>query len=182
MIDQNVQHKITKIVVDGFDTNSWQCTCGAICHPDVQASRQLHLDSVIKRGGSLTKKLIYLASPHSHTSSGVREDRYKMALECTSWLIARGFWVFSPIVHSHNLPLNKNINNIKWEFWREFDTETITRCDEVWVLDIPGTWESKGVRAEIDIAKLQGKMVFVIKPVILTTFPELKNYHIEEID
>jgi hypothetical protein len=38
----------------------------------------------------------------------------------------------------------------------------ITRCDEVWVLMIPGTIDSKGVRAEIEIAKLQGKRINVI--------------------
>lgn len=109
------------------------------------------------------KKMIYLASPHSHTSSGVRQDRYEAALQCTSWLIERGFWCFSPIVHSHNLPCNVG-DKISWEWWKEFDTETIMRCDEVWVLLIPGTNESKGVRAEIEIAKIQGKKIIGIYP------------------
>lgn len=108
------------------------------------------------------KQMIYLASPHSHISSEVRQDRYQAALECTSWLISNGFWVFSPIVHDHNLLCNQNVRNINWEFWKEFDTEMITRCDEVWVLMIPGTIDSKGVRAEIEIAKLQGKRINVI--------------------
>lgn len=110
---------------------------------------------------SLTKKMIYLASPHTHTLSGVRQDRYQAALECLDWLLVHGFWAFSPIVHSHNLPSNIG-DRITWEAWAEFDTETITRMDELWVLIMPGTKESKGVRAEIKIAELQGKKIIAI--------------------
>lgn len=112
----------------------------------------------------MEKPMIYLASPHSHTSSGVREDRYQAALKCTSWMIENGFWVFSPIVHSHNLPCNKG-DKISWEFWKEFDTETIKRFDEVWVLMIVGTTESKGVKAEVEIAKTQNKIIKTIHEV-----------------
>lgn len=112
---------------------------------------------------SLTKRFIYLASPHSHTSAGVRQDRYVCALNCLSWLLENGFWAFSPIVHCHNLPLNQDESKIKWDFWKEFDTETITRCDEVWILLMNGTLESKGVKEEVMIARLQGKKVMVIQ-------------------
>lgn len=108
------------------------------------------------------KPLIYLASPHSHTSAGIRQDRYQAALECTSWLIENGFWCFSPIVHSHNLPCNSG-DRISFEWWKDFDTEAITRMDEFWILIIPGTLESKGVKAEVEIAKLQGKKIMIIR-------------------
>lgn len=127
------------------------------------------------KNSNKNKKLIYLASPHSHTNSGVRQDRYQAALECTSWLIENGFWVFSPIVHSHNLPCNKMEKTISWEFWKEFDTETISRMDEVWVLIIPGWKESKGVQAEIEIGRSQGKLLMAIVPC-----PLRNDVHINE--
>jgi hypothetical protein len=122
----------------------------------------------------MKKPLIYLASPHSHTSTCIREDRYIAALNCTSWLIDNGFWCFSPIVHSHNLPCNKG-DKISFEFWKEFDTETITRMDELWILITPGVFESKGVRAEIEIAKLQGKRIMVIRK------QQDNNYYINDL-
>jgi hypothetical protein len=123
----------------------------------------------------MKKPLIYLASPYSHTSTCIREDRYQAALKCTSWLIENGFWVFSPIVHSHNLPCNSG-DRISFEFWEEFDTETITRMDELWVLDIPGVLESKGVRAEIEIAKLQSKKIMVVIPLNNGSYDIRENY------
>jgi|SRR6185369_2322934 len=108
------------------------------------------------------KKMIYLASPHSHTESSVRQDRYQEALECTSWLIENGFWVFSPIVHDHNLPCNRE-GNINWEFWKELDSEMVKRMDEVWVLQIlEATRYSKGVKAELELAKKLGKKIVSI--------------------
>jgi Domain of unknown function (DUF1937) len=158
MMDQNIQHKIMTHLDTGKSENGWFCTCGATGYPDTQESRNSHLILYNNK----VKKMIYLASPHSHTNAGVRQDRYQAALNCTSWLIENGFWCFSPIIHSHNLPFLKDESKFNFEWWKEFDTETITRMDEVWVLVIPGTLESKGVRAEVEIAKLQGKKVFLI--------------------
>lgn len=113
----------------------------------------------------MKKQLIYIASPHSHNSSFIREYRYyKEALKCTSWLVRNGFWVFSPIVHSHNLDIHKSVykGRQEWEYWKEFDTEMITRCDELWVLMIEGTKDSIGVSEEIKIARLQEKVVKAI--------------------
>lgn len=111
----------------------------------------------------MKKPLIYLCSPHSHLQAEVRQSRYEEALKCTSWLVSNGFWVYSPIVSNHNLPCNIE-KNISWEYWKEFDTEMITRCDELWVLDIEGTSSSVGVKAEIEIAGLLGKRIIIIKP------------------
>jgi Domain of unknown function (DUF1937) len=154
-MEQNIQHKIISI----NNENEWKCTCGIHGSPNTQESRNSHLILY-----SNVKKMIYLASPHSHTSSSIRQDRYQAALNCTSWLIEHGFWCFSPIVHLHNLPCNSG-DNINFEWWKDFDTETITRMDEVWILMIPGTTESKGVLAEIEIAKLQGKKIMTIHEV-----------------
>jgi nucleoside 2-deoxyribosyltransferase len=117
------------------------------------------------------KKMIYLASPHTHTLASVRNDRYLAALECTSWLIENGFWVFSPIVHSHNLEISKE--RIDFEKWREFDFEIIRRMDEVWVLMMNGTETSKGVKEEIKFAKENDKKTMaimkILDPLAMTT-------------
>lgn len=165
---QNKQHKVIE-AEDGGDI----CSCGEFYNLggknlsiDVrQELRNDHFEQVRRDGGKLVKQMIYLASPHTHTNSGIRDDRYKSALHCLSYFLERGFWMFSPIVHSHNLPMNQTEHTVKWETWAEFDTETITRMDEVWLLMIPGTTESKGVKKEVEIAKLQGKKIFTVWPV-----------------
>jgi Domain of unknown function (DUF1937) len=127
------------------------------------------------------KPLIYLASPYSHTSASIRQDRYEDALKCTSWLFNNGFWGYSPIVNGHNLI------NVKhgWEAWKEFDTEMVTRCNEVWILMIPGVFESKGVRVEIEIAKLQGKKIMTVREKwsygVVVPDSGLKNYLVNDL-
>jgi hypothetical protein len=91
------------------------------------------------------KPLIYLASPHSHTEPLVRQMRYELALKALRILLKNGLHVFSPIVHSHNLNLDEPL-----EFWLEFDFHILEKCDELWILDIDGTNESKGVQAEVE--------------------------------
>lgn len=125
----------------------------------------------------MKKPLIYLASPHSHPDPKIREERYKESLKCHKWLVENGFWVFSPIVHSHHCyGVDKEQG---WEYWKEFDTEMITKCDEVWVLAISGTFESVGIRAEMEIAKLQGKKIAIIAPKI---WMRESDYIISEFD
>lgn len=154
---QNIQHKCIS-----QPEGHWKCTCGMICSPDTQETRNCHLYDQLANGEKLVKQMIYLASPHSHTLTSVRDDRYKAALKCTSWLIEKGYWCFSPIVHSHNLPCGRD-EKVSFEFWRDFDVDTIRRMDEVWVLLIPGTKESKGVRAEIGVAKRLGRPIWAIQ-------------------
>ena len=165
---QNKQHKVIPSEQNrDFPNKDEECTCGwkGYGTAGTPEARDVHFRIVQGQGGKLVKQMIYLASPHTHTNLGVREDRYKAALHCVSYFLERGFWMFSPIVHCHNLPMNQDENTIKWETWAEFDTETVTRMDEVWVLMIPGTEESKGVKAEVKIARLQGKKIFTVWPV-----------------
>jgi hypothetical protein len=174
---QNERHKITlEKVGSGISVSYFKavCLCGWQGEPiygenKSRESGWKHLgekqeekDELGQTQMNLTKQMIYLASPHTHATSGIRVDRYLAALDCLDWMLRRGYWVFSPIVHSHNLPSNTG-EKISWEHWTEFDTETITRMDELWVLIMPGTKESKGVRAEIKIAEIQGKKIIAIQ-------------------
>lgn len=65
--------------------------------------------------------------------------------------------VFSPIAHSHciaqhGLPLD-------WGYWERHDERLLAACDELWVLKLDGWQHSRGVQAEIAIARAMGKPV-----------------------
>jgi len=65
--------------------------------------------------------------------------------------------VFSPVAHSHciaqhGLPLD-------WGFWERQDRRLLAACDELWVLQLDGWEHSRGVQAEIAIARAAGKPV-----------------------
>lgn len=101
--------------------------------------------------------MIYLASPYSHPDPAVRQARFDAACRAAAELIRRGYVVFSPIAHSHciaqhGLPLN-------WGYWERHDRRFLAACDELWVLQLDGWEHSRGVQAEIAIAKEMGKPV-----------------------
>ena len=101
--------------------------------------------------------MIYLASPYTGTEEEMQE-RYEAAVRCCAWLMAQGFNVYSPIVHSH--PIAQVMNNQKnGEFWLEKDGPYIEMCERIAVLRLPGWEKSKGIAHEIDAFDKQGKFV-----------------------
>lgn len=111
----------------------------------------------------MTTKLIYLASPYSHPMKRVREDR--VVGVCVAWreLSAAGHLVFSPIAHS--VVIEQHLKTpTTWDFWQALDCAILDRCDELWVLKLPGWQESTGVSAEIQRARAKGMEVRLIEP------------------
>lgn len=107
------------------------------------------------------KPLIYLASPYSHADQAVIEDRVYTTQKVTARLIEQGHLIFSPIVHTHpiaNMVSFAPVNTSEaMSPWMQYDTAMIDKCDELWVLCLPG-WElSRGVEAEINHALSEGK-------------------------
>lgn len=102
-------------------------------------------------------KLIYLASPYTHPDPAVREQRYMAAVQATMKLLQSGMAVFCPVAYSHQFALQGMGG--EWDTWERFDRVMIERCDELWILEIPGWEESKGIKAELNLAREMGKVV-----------------------
>jgi hypothetical protein len=93
--------------------------------------------------------MIYLASPYSHPLQEVVEKRHEEAMAYTHYLLERKRWVYSPIVHCHELAKRHSLPT-DFEYWKRYNYHALARCDELYVLGIEGWRESKGVRAEIE--------------------------------
>jgi hypothetical protein len=112
--------------------------------------------------------LIYLASPFSHERESVREKRFHDACEATAKLLKLGYLTFSPIVHS--FPLAKHGIDGDTDFWVEqIDKHYLRHCAAVFVLEIPGWKQSKGVTKELWIAHATNK------PIRYTSVPRLDS-------
>ena len=98
------------------------------------------------------KELIYLASPYTHASKKVVHERFEKVLELTAHLIGKGLFVFSPIAYGHVMA-GKHKMPTDWKFWLAFDEKIISKCDKLMVFKMKGWDKSKGVQAEIKIAK-----------------------------
>ena len=104
---------------------------------------------------------IYLACPYSDPDPQVKQWRFVNVNAVAARLMAKGYLVFSPISHTHPIALAGDLPG-DWEFWAAYDKTFIDWCDELWVLTLDGWRESKGVQAEMALAKLAGKPVRMI--------------------
>jgi len=98
------------------------------------------------------KELIYLASPYTHASKKLMYERFEKVLRLTAHLIRKGRFVFSPIAYGHVMA-GKYKMPTDWEYWLAFDEKLISKCDKLMVFKMRGWEKSKGVQAEIKIAK-----------------------------
>ena len=95
---------------------------------------------------------VYLASPYSHQDASMREARYSAARDATAWMLAQRIWVYSPIVHCHELCKVQKLPTDA-AYWQDYNFAMLRSAKELVVLNIPGWLDSKGVAAEIDFAR-----------------------------
>lgn len=96
--------------------------------------------------------IIYLASPYTHPDPEVKEERVRQICAIAGRLMRQGLHVFSPISHTHAIAKCADLPGT-YEFWEEYDRKFLSVCGELWVATIDGWEESKGVQAEIAIAR-----------------------------
>jgi len=99
--------------------------------------------------------ITYLCSPYSHPEAFVMEQRYQEVCKIAGELMASGDVVFSPIAHSHSIAAQSDLPG-SWEFWEQQDRAFLAASSKLVVAMMPGWAESKGVTAEIAIAKELG--------------------------
>jgi hypothetical protein len=118
--------------------------------------------------------LVYLASPYTHRNSAVSEARFVEAVLCCGWMMThrKDTFFYSPIAHTHPVAMRVKLP-IEWEFWAAFDECLVSKCDEVWVLCVPGFTRSTGINAERKLAKKFG---------LVTRFVVLHPEHSMESD
>jgi hypothetical protein len=107
--------------------------------------------------------MIYLASPYSHPDPAVVEQRFQQVCLASSVLMARGLFVFSPIAHTHPIAMAGKLPT-GWDYWQRYDRRMIEACEQFYVLTIDGWQESKGVQAEIGIARELERTVYALTP------------------
>lgn len=102
-------------------------------------------------------RLVYFASPLTHDDGAVRLERALAVARACGWLMIniRDLFFLSPIAYAHLIASECTLP-FEWSFWSEIDECLLSRCDEIWVLCIPGFKNSTGVNAERKIAERLG--------------------------
>lgn len=105
----------------------------------------------------------YLASPYSHASPEVRQQRFEAACAAAAELMLRGKKVFAPIAYTH--PLESHTGPQSHDWWMGQDYPFLIVANELIVLMMDGWEDSKGVAEEIRVCTLLGKPVSYMEPV-----------------
>ena len=91
--------------------------------------------------------MIYLASPYSDPSPIVRQHRHDLVEAFVARNLGK-LYIFSPIVYAHEMSLNHNIPGDA-QTWAQFNLHFLRKCDAMWILQLQGWKESKGVAMEL---------------------------------
>lgn len=112
--------------------------------------------------------LIYLATPYSHDDRTIRGKRFMTACELAASLFKAGYMCFSPIAHTHPIC---DIGGLPHEFKHRIDwiRFMISISSVVLIADMPGSSDSKGIKAETLIAQE------LKKPIIYATEDEIRE-------
>lgn len=91
----------------------------------------------------------YLATPYTHPSRLVREDRADEAARWAGLLLEGGLNVFSPIAahHAASMYMGEQPSHAEW---MNICYAMLDRCDGLMVVMMDGWRESKGVQLEIE--------------------------------
>ncbi len=116
------------------------------------------------------RPLAYLASPYSAPTDAEREARFHDVCVAAAILMNAGHHVLSPIAHSHPIAVH-GLLPTEFAWWAEYDHALLDRCDELWVLTLPGWRESRGVTDEIAYARARGIPVKLVDDETLEVMP-----------
>lgn len=106
---------------------------------------------------------MYLASPYTHESEEVLEQRFRAVTQAAGYLCAQGHIIFAPITAYHPIAVQYGLPR-DWEYWKKIDTHYIKTHTHLGVLMLPGWQESNGIQHELKLAEKYNKIIYLIKP------------------
>lgn len=118
---------------------------------------------------------IYLSCPYTSPDAKIIEKRVKQAQQAVDWLNATYFTgsndendgVLCPIVHTDIIANSFHIKDkdaLTHEQWMRLDKILLSNCNQLFVLQLDGWDNSKGVIEEIAYAKELGMPIEYINP------------------
>ena len=105
--------------------------------------------------------MIYLASPYSHNNPAVREERFLQTRAFTIFYLRQTFPIFSPIVYGKDMETQLGHT---FENWQILNDAMVKACTQMWVLQLDGWEDSRGIAHELTLARRLHKQVVYFPP------------------
>ncbi len=108
-------------------------------------------------------KLLYLATPFTHSDKSAQDHRFRVSCRATAQLMKCGVNVFNPL--SHSVPLVEHLGDVgdQHEFWMWCDLPILYRCDELLIVGMENWEQSRGVCEEMFKALAWRKPITLIE-------------------
>lgn len=116
----------------------------------------------------------YIATPYTRYCKGL-EEAWKAACCVTAEFIRRGVPVYSPIAHTHPVAIYGGIDPVDHALWMKADQAVMEAASDLYVIQMPGWNESKGV--EMEIAEFKRTQ----KPITYFSWPMLRSLSGSEV-
>ena len=97
----------------------------------------------------------YIASPYSSPNGVVMTERFKQVESFVAQLLIADHFVYSPIVHCHELARGHELRT-DFDYWQRYNRAMLSKASLLIVLMLDGWEDSKGVQAEIAFAEQCG--------------------------
>ena len=110
--------------------------------------------------------LIYLASPYSKYKYGI-DRAFRDVATISGKMLLAGAKVYSPIVHTHPIAIETNINPYDLSIWLPFDEAMMTVANTLVIATMLGWEESNGIQHEIDFFRKREKPIYMMDPYTL---------------
>lgn len=120
--------------------------------------------------GGTKANMAYIAAPYSHPDPSIIEARMEEFADFMSLLMSLEIHAISPLMNHPYLGRRRTPGT--YDYWEPYSRNLLRRCDALIVIDMDGTWESKGVLDEIKMAIEYGLPVFVVR----SDGREFRNY------
>ena len=119
--------------------------------------------------------LYYVASPYTAPTTISKREQHRMMVKRYQDITRLGAKLILdydldlvlPITTSKVLREFEPALGTRWDYWAKTDTNLVKHCDALIVVQMDGWKESVGVQAEIDVAKLENKLIYYLDPVTI---------------
>lgn len=108
--------------------------------------------------------MIYLASPYTHKDKDVVHARVLETQRAAVKLwVGYEKVIFSPILHWHHAAIDNDLPTDA-ESWHAYNSAMMRRCDALYILPLDGWEQSKGMKAEIELAEQLNLPIVTLNP------------------
>lgn len=107
--------------------------------------------------------LVYFAAPYSGHADKEQLMLDFMTISGRYMLTYPGQHAVSPLFNHYSLKHVPEMGS-DWEFWKQYSTDLIRRCDKLVVVQFEGWDTSKGVDGEIQLAQFLGIPIVYVRP------------------